>query len=167
MEDLSFQEATYDKRNPLSIYEYSRFLIGQSLHTLLGDIAVDFKRRGKGGLGQMVEELFFKYEINSSPNPDFSEAQVELKCTPLLKSRKSDKYRIKERLVCTMINYFEVADTRFEDSHLVSKCKLMLLLFYLHLKGTEIYDYQFLFRILWKIPDKDLLLIKKGLRDNC
>ena len=161
MENLSFQEATYDKRKPLSIYEYSRFLIGQSLHSLLGDIAVDFKRKGKGGLGQMVEEIFFKYEINSSPNPDFSEAQVELKCTPLLKSKKSEKYRIKERLVCTMINYFEVADTRFEDSHLVSKCTLMLLLFYLHLKESEIYDYQFLFRILWKIPEKDLLLIKK------
>lgn len=159
--EVSFQESTFDRRSPLSIYEYSRFLIGHSLHSLLGDIAVEHKRSGKGGLGQMVEELFYKYEINSNREADFREAEVELKCTPLLKSKTDGSYRIKERLVCTMIDYFELVDTKFEDSHLISKCRLMLLLFYLHLQGTQIYDYQFLFRILWQIPEKDLLLIKK------
>ena len=54
MEDISYQVATFDSKSPLSIYEYSRFLIGQSLHSLLGDIAIEHKRKGKGGLGQMV-----------------------------------------------------------------------------------------------------------------
>lgn len=108
----------------------------------------------------MVEELFFKYEINSNREADFGEASVELKCTPLLKSKSQDSYRIKERLVCTMIDYFKVVDTSFEDSHLLAKCRLMLLLFYLHTSGTPIFDYEFLFRVLWRIPEKDLLLIK-------
>lgn len=60
-----------------------------------------------------------------------------------------------------MIDYFELVNTQFEDSHLIAKCKLMLLLFYLHVKETPIYDYKFLFRILWQLPQKDLLLIKK------
>lgn len=108
----------------------------------------------------MVEELFFKYEINSNREADFAEAKVELKCTPLLKAKSDNSFRIKERLVCTMIDYFELVDTKFEDSHLLAKCRLMLLLFYLHIGGTPIYDYEFLFRVLWQIPEKDLLLIK-------
>lgn len=160
MESSTFQTSTYNRKDPVSIYEYSRFLIGQSLHSLLGDEVISLKRKGKGGLGQMVEELFFKYDINSNPEADFKEAGLELKCTPLLKS-KSDEYRIKERLVCTMIDYFEIVNTDFEDSHLIAKCRLMLLLFYLHVQGLSNLDYEFVFRILWELPDKDLLLIKK------
>ena len=160
MEESLYHKASFDAKSPLSIYEYSRFIIGQSLHTLFGDEALAHKRKGKGGLGQMVEELFFKYDINSNREADFGEAKVELKCTPLLKSKADDTFRIKERLVCTMIDYFELADTKFEDSHFLAKCRLMLLLFYLHVSGNPVYDYEFLFRVLWQIPEKDLLLIK-------
>ena len=161
MAKTSFQTATFDKSNPVSIYEFSRFLIGQSLHSLLGDEAIAKSRKGKGGLGQMVEELFFGYEINSNREADFGEAHVELKCTPLLESKSDNSFRIKERLICTMIDYFELVDTKFEDSHLIAKCQLMLILFYLHVSGTPIYDYKFVFRALWELPEKDLLQIKK------
>lgn len=161
MTESSFKTATFDKSNPLSIYNFSRYLIGHSLHSLLGDEAIAKFRKGKGGLGQMVEELFFKYDANSKREADFGEANVELKCTPLLKSKSDGSLRIKERLICTMIDYFELVNTKFEDSHLIAKCKLMLILFYLHVKGSAIYDYEFLFRILWELPEKDLLQIKK------
>jgi len=161
MVEVDYQSDTFDRTSPMSIFNYSRHLIGQSLHSLLGDVVIEHKRKGKGGLGQMVEELFFNYDVNSNRNADFADARVELKCTPLLKSKSDDSYRIKERLVCTMIDYFEIVNTPFEDSHLISKCQLMLLLFYLHVSGDAIYDYEFLFRILWQLPEKDLVLIKK------
>ena len=161
MAERTFQEVSFDSKSPLSIYEYSRYLIGHSLHSLLGEIAVSHKRKGKGGLGQMVEELYFKYPINSNREADFGEANVELKCTPLLKKKSDDTFRIKERLVCTMIDYFDIVDTKFEDSHLLAKCRLMLLLFYLHISGTPIYDHEFIFRVLWQLPEKDLLIIKR------
>ncbi len=161
MTNVNFYNDKFDRSNPLSIFDFSRHLIGQSLHSLLGDSVVTNKRKGKGGLGQMIEELFFNYEINSNREADFAEAHLELKCTPLLKSKTDNSYRIKERLVCTMIDYFELVKTPFEDSHLLSKCQLMLLLFYLHENGKDIYDYEFLFRILWQLPEKDLMLIKK------
>lgn len=161
MKEDSYDTATYDKTNPESIYNYSRFLIGESLRSLLGDGTVSTRRKGKGGLGQMVEELFFKYDVNSNPEADFSEAHLELKCTPLLNARSGSALRIKERLVCSMIDYEEIAKTPFEDSHLLAKCRLMLLLFYLHVSGKDICDFRFLFRVLWQLPDKDLLLIKK------
>lgn len=160
MTDTPYRKDTFDASNPVSIFNYSRHLMGHSLHSLIGESVVEHKRRGKGGLGQMVEELFFNYDVNSNREADFAEAHVELKCTPLLKSKSDDSYRIKERLVCTMIDYFEIVNTSFENSHLISKCQLMLLLFYLHVNGKAIYDYEFLFRILWQLPEKDLILIK-------
>ena len=161
MERDILDNRSFDRKNPLSIYEFSRFLIGNSLHSLFGDTVVAQKRKGKGGLGQMVEELFFGYELNSNREADFGEAKVELKCTPLLKSKIDGSFRIKERLVCTMIDYFELVDTKFEDSHLIAKCRLMLLLFYLHVSDADASDFKFLFRVLWELPDKDLILIKK------
>lgn len=161
MVDKNFRSLSFDKCSPLSIYDYSQYLIGQSLHSLFGDSVIEHKRKGKGGLGQMVEELFFGYDVNSNREADFAEAHLELKCTPLLKSQDNNAFRIKERLVCTMIDYFEITKTSFEDSHLISKCQLMLLMFYLHVSGQPIYDYEFLFRVLWQLPEKDLLLIKK------
>lgn len=161
MKNVDYHNDTLDRSCPMSIFNYSRHLIGQSLHSLLGDRAIEQMRKGKGSLGQMVEELFFNYEINSNREADFADARVELKCTPLLKSKSDNSYRIKERLVCTMIDYFEIVNTSFEDSHLISKCQLMLLLFYLHVSGNSIYDYEFLFRILWQLPEKDLTIIKK------
>ena len=158
---MDYSNDKFDPTSPMSIFNYSRHLIGESLHSLLGDAVVMRERKGKGGLGQMVEDLFFKYAPNSNRESDFKDANVELKCTPLLKSRADDSYRIKERLVCTMIDYFEIVNTSFEDSHLISKCRLMLLLFYLHISGQSIYDHRFLFRILWQLPEKDMLLIKK------
>lgn len=161
MTNVPFRSDTFDRTSPMSIFNFSRHLIGQSLHSLIGDTVIEQKRKGKGGLGQMVEELFFNYDVNSNREADFSDAHVELKCTPLLRSNSNNSYRIKERLVCTMIDYFEIVNTPFEDSHLISKCQLMLLLFYLHVSGNAIYDFEFLFRVLWQIPEKDLILIKK------
>ncbi|MDE7343989.1 MAG: hypothetical protein K2N19_08250, partial [Muribaculaceae bacterium] len=136
-----------DRSNPESIFHFSRFLIGHTLHALFGDEAVSRYRKGKGGLGQMVEELFFQYEVNGKQEADFNDAGVELKCTPLLKTADGQGYRIKERLVCTMIDYFKLVDTEFEDSHLLEKCRVMLLLFYLHVKRFATYDYYFLLRM--------------------
>lgn len=99
MKQTPFSREKFDKKDPLSIYEFSRFLIGRSLRNLVGDDVIPMARKGKGGLGQMVEELFFGYEINSNREADFNEAKLELKCTPLLKSSSNGSYRIKERLV--------------------------------------------------------------------
>ena len=36
----------------------------------------------KGGLGNLLEEVFFGYKANSNQEADFAEAGVELKVTP-------------------------------------------------------------------------------------
>ena len=147
----------YDISSPTAIFEYSKGLLGNTLRKFIWD-GYETKS-GKGSLGQMVENIYFLLETNSYPGADFSEAGLELKCTPLRKS-KQDEYLIKERLVCNMINYCEVVKEDFEQSHFYLKCQLMLLLFYLHQYDTENLDLEFIFSVLWKLPEKDLLIIR-------
>ena len=147
----------YNIKDAKSIFEYSKGLLSKTLRDFIWEGYEP--KKGKGGLGQMVENIFFYMETNSNPASDFSEAGIELKCTPLKKS-KSDEYLIKERLVCNMINYCEVVNQDFENSHFYLKCQLMLILFYLHKANTRNIDLQFLFSLLWKLPEKDLLIIR-------
>ena len=79
-------KADYDWNNPTAIYDFCQYLIGKSLYDIFGKEIASATRKGKGGLGQMVEELFFNYEVNSDRHADFKEAGVELKCTPLLQT---------------------------------------------------------------------------------
>ena len=129
---INSNQLPYDKTNPISIFEYSKGLIGNTLRKFVWS---GYKpKTGKGSLGQMVENIYFLLETNSNPDADFSEAGLELKCTPLKKS-KTDEYLIKERLVCSMIHYCNDVKVDFEHSHFYLKCRLMLLLFYLHQSG--------------------------------
>ncbi len=147
----------YNIEDALSIFEYSKGLLGKTLRDF---VWADYKpKKGKGSLGQMVENIFFLLETNNYAGADFSEAGMELKCTPLKKSTQDD-YLIKERLVCNMINYCDVVKDDFENSHFYLKCQLMLLLFYLHQKNCDNLDLEFIFSVLWKLPKKDLLIIR-------
>ncbi len=151
------QVLPYDKKSAESIFKYSKGLLGNTLRDFVWEGYVP--KKGKGALGQMVENIYFFLETNSNPASDFSEAGMELKCTPL-KQGKGNDYLIKERLVCNMINYCEVIEEDFDHSHFFLKCQLMLLLFYLHQKDCHNLDLEFIFSVLWKLPEKDLLIIR-------
>ncbi len=146
----------YDEKDISSIYHYSKRLVNKCLRDFAPD-ATEYK--GKGSLGQLTEELFFKYNINSNQEADFAFVNAELKCTPLKKSAKNELL-IKERLVCSLINYTEDWDKTFEESHFYKKCMIMLIMFYLHQSDVSKLDLQFLFTVLWKIPLKDLQIIR-------
>ena len=147
----------YDITSAKSIFEYSKGLLGRTLRDFVWE-GYETKT-GKGSLGQMVENIYFLLETNTYAGADFSEAGMELKCTPLKRS-KQEELLIKERLVCNMINYFEVIKEDFEHSHFYLKCQLMLLLFYLHQSNCDNLDLEFLYSVLWKLPEKDLLIIR-------
>ena len=66
-------------------------------------------KKRKGGLGELIEERFFHYQMNNDARPDFDKAGVELKVTPY-KQNKNGTLVAKERLILTMIDYFSVVD---------------------------------------------------------
>lgn len=152
------KQLPYDKFSAASIYEYSKGLLGKTLREFIYEGYVT--KAGKGGIGQMVENLYFLLDTNNNPEADFSSAGMELKCTPL-KLGKNNEYLIKERLVCGMINYCDVVKDDFEHSHFYLKCQLMLLMFYLYRKGHDNLDLEFIFSVLWQLPEKDLLIIRQ------
>ena len=58
---MAYKESlSYDKTDPISIYEYALPLIDHTLREIVGDAAVaGYNSKNKGELGQMVEELYY------------------------------------------------------------------------------------------------------------
>lgn len=151
--------SSYDRADKWSILEFSKQLLGKTLEEAVAPVVIDSKR-GKGQLGQLVEVYFFGIENNSRQEADFPEAGLELKVTPLRELRDKTLV-IKERLVCTMIDYTKDQKVPFEQSHVYLKCAFMLILFYLHQEGVPVQRLKFIYDVLWQIPEKDLLIMKQ------
>ncbi len=95
----------------------------------------------KGELGQFIEEHVFGYDTNSDDSPDFIDAGIELKVTPVIQL-KSGEFSSKERLVLNIINYVEEGDKDFESSSFYKKNRRLLIMFYLYRKGMSEADYE-------------------------
>ena len=154
----------YNPADPASIFGFSKQLLDKTLVETMAILdpsisATAMNRKGKGALGTMVEEFVYGRKPNSDPMPDFNEAGVELKATPLKKGKK--ELLIKERLVIDVINYCSVVEKSFEDSMVYKKFLLMLILFYIHADNTEWKDMKFIYSVLWQIKDNDLEIIKQ------
>lgn len=146
----------YDFEDPNSIKAYAKHLENKTLRQLFGD-DLQNNYSGKGKLGQLLEELYFNYKPNSNSEPDFIEAGLELKTTPLKKISRG--LVAKERLVFNIINFEEEYKLSFVNSSFWKKNKLLLLIFYLHEKEKLDIDYVFKIVRLWRFPITDLKII--------
>jgi DNA mismatch repair protein MutH len=165
----------YDETDPLSIEKYAQKLIGKTFadvcceddvnNTMViredSNYADDHEnKKRKGGLGEIIEERFFHYQCNNDSRPDFDKAGVELKVTPY-KINKNGSLAAKERLIITMIDYFNVVEERFEQSHLWSKAQLILLIYYLYQQELESrLEYKIGYAKLFSPPVADIKIIK-------
>lgn len=156
----------FDKSNAESIEEYALTLVGKTFRDVINDDTDGFSNiddggfNKKGGLGNLLEERFFHYGSNSDSRPDFPEAGVELKTTPYKISTNGEKVA-KERLVITMIDYMNVINETFDNSHLWLKARLMLLIYYLYQKEIQNrLDYRIDYVSLFTPPKEDLAIIK-------
>ena len=149
------KQREYDITSSQSILDYGMKLLGHSLRELHPDAKIF---NGKGGLGTSVEYYHYDYEPNSESRPDFPEAGLELKCTPL-KLLADKSMGSKERLVLNIINFIEEADKTFETSSFWNKNKFLLLMFYLHESGVDPVDMLFKLIRTWKFPEEDLMIM--------
>lgn len=162
----------YDRRNPKSIESYASKLVGKTFYdvieyaeknemALIDRVKFYGNAARKGGLGNLLEELYFGYKANSDQEADFSEAGVELKVTPYEYTKKG-KLRAGERLVITMIGYDHPFETDFYRSHLWDKIRMTLLVYYW--RNRELKD-NLLYKIgyvkLFEPPAADLEIIKQ------
>lgn len=117
----------------------------RAMHKTFGDFGLDesFQSKNKGGLGAFVEEHIFGYKPNNDDNPDFIDAGIELKVTPV-KKNLDGSLSSKERLVLNMINYKSEALTTFKTSSFYKKNKRLLMWFYLYSLGVHPSNFEFI-----------------------
>lgn len=157
----------YDRSDPRSIERYAKGLVGRTFRNVVENdssstsaVIDDGGFSKKGGLGVLLEERYFHYRANSDSRPDFDEAGVELKVTPYKYNSRNEKVA-KERLVITMIDYMNVVNEVFGNSHLWLKARLMLLIYYLYQKEIQNrLDYRIDYVSLFTPPEEDLAIIK-------
>lgn len=114
----------------------------------------------KGGLGNLLEEVYFGYKANSNQEADFSEAGLELKATPYEFNSRGE-IRAGERVVITMISYDQPFEMDFYKSHAWQKMRQILLIYYWRNKQLNT-------NLLYKIgyvkvfspPQNDLAIIR-------
>lgn len=143
-----------------SIIDYAKLLKNQTLRQACGEEIEKHGYKGKGNFGQILEKFYFGYEPNSDAEPDFKEAGIELKSSPL-KTLRNGEFRSKERLVLNIINYLEVHKEDFETSSFWKKNAHLLLVFYLHDKDLDLLDYIIKLVDDWKYPSEDLKIIQR------
>ena len=150
----------FDIKSADSIVKFANKLKGQTLKEACGPKIEKHGYKGKGNFGQILEKFYFGYEPNSDAEPDFKEAGLELKSSPL-KTLKNGEFRSKERLVLNIINYLKVTKEEFETSSFWRKNAHLLLVFYLFNENKNLLDYDIKLVDDWKYPQHDLKIIKQ------
>ena len=136
----------YDQASPQSIEAFGKRLVNGTLRTVEGARKMplhDLKRKigtgGKSLFGALVEEYYYDIHPGNASLPDFPEAGVELKTTPV-KRLQSSEYSAKERLVLGIINYITEKDKTFESSSFYTKNSKLMVISYVHQDDTEVGD---------------------------
>jgi len=153
----------YDKKDIDSIYSYAKRLINYTLRQKIKSeevIKLQPSNELKGKFGQFLEKYYFGIDNNSESEPDFKDVGLELKSTPI-KELKKGGYAPKERLVLNIINYDSIVSETWEESHLLSKNELLLLIIYLYEKDKNFLDYIIKYVSLWKIQGGDKEIIRQ------
>lgn len=160
---------------PEMIVEYAKKLRGMSFADVknLG-LAVDLPekdyadKKRKGGLGNFLEEHYFGYTANSDSRPDFPEAGLELKVSPVERGKNRQKQEVLkagERLVLSMIPNDGPLPDELTDSHLVDKVLDILLISYLRDRKAESNLDQIITMVnRMQISGEDLEIIKEDYR---
>jgi DNA mismatch repair protein MutH len=166
-ESNSLIKYDFDPTKPESLFGQALKMHGKSLRNVLSPAQIadveGFFRSNKGYFGGAIEKYVFDKEPDTSPNPDFPEAGVELKTTGLKKS--GNQYIAKERLVFGKIDFMNIINETWTTSSFLRKSSLILLMMYLFDKTTPPIDYRFkiikLIDLLKDLPPRDVFQIQE------
>ena len=124
------------------LLDYTSNIVGKTFKEIDSEHLLDNTTltRQKGLLGHVVETGFYKYPINSDSKADFEELDIELKVTGYVRN-KNGTLRAKERLVLSKIDFNQIINETFENSHVLGKCKKMLIIWYEYDPEKEAKDF--------------------------
>ncbi|MFC6993854.1 MutH/Sau3AI family endonuclease [Haladaptatus sp. GCM10025707] len=130
-------------------------LLGKTLQEISESIhgrANSERHRSKMAVANLIEEDYFGIQINSDQAPDFEQAGIELKVTPLKTTGGGKLVRPKERLVLSMVDYGDIvkADHWTEVPALEKKLQRLLIIWYLHLQGENRANFPIIWHNIWE-----------------
>lgn len=125
------------------LLEYTKNIRGKTFKEIDSEHLLDESKssKNKGVLGQIVESGFYKYPLNNNSAADFEELGIELKVSGYIEN-KNGSLRAKERMVLSKIDYNEIINETYESSHVLGKCKEMLIIWYHYLPKTNYGDFK-------------------------
>lgn len=94
----------------------------------ISELSSTIDTKDKGAIGKIIEEFGFGVKNNSDSRPDFYEIGIELKVVPLKTNSKG--LSVKERTKICLINYHQIIDSNWENSHAKIKLEQILFVFY-------------------------------------
>lgn len=121
-----------------------------------------YNYKNKGWVGNSIESDWFGIPNNSRKEADFPNLNLELKVTPIRKTRKG--WSAKERLVLNIFDFHDEYKRKFNNASFLEKANLMELMYYEFIKDTpapEFYIKAATLFNLHSIPEKDKLIIEQ------
>lgn len=139
-------KAAYDQKDPKSIEAYGQRLLDGTLRSVQGinpvpSTLLDTKVGGRtrGAFGSALETYYYDIHPGNESEPDFKEAGVELKTSPIKRLVRGG-YSAKERLVFSIINYQKEAGKTFQTSSFLHKSANVMWVSYLREEGQMLGD---------------------------
>ncbi len=105
------------------------------------------------GLPGKVIEAYFSISPNTSPEPDFRAARIELKVVPLIR-RGARELVVKERTSISMIDYKALIHERWESASVRKKLDAMLLVYYSTWPGADVREMRVEDVLLWRMKEE-------------
>jgi DNA mismatch repair protein MutH len=140
------------------IVRIGKTLVGKKIGEIIKD-EFEEKIKNKGHIGQIIEECVFGQKPHNDSLPDFPEAGVELKVSPV-KKLKNGIYSAKERIVLNLINYKNENTQSFEDSSFWKKNKNLYVLFYEYMKDLPKTEYKIYQQLMLELSIEDRIQIE-------
>ena len=130
------KDLPYNPDDINSVIKHAKKLEGSTLRKAVQNFINTLKSIIKGD-GQLTEELYFFLKNNNSPEPDFKKIELELKTAGLIETSHRDrhpnisgKWKAKEALPLSSINYNKIVNEKFSSSSFLKKNKKILLVLY-------------------------------------
>ena len=165
LEGMTFNEILQEyEKSPIKSYKEHRYGSQQTSGMVVKEgkseyrTGAAFNKKSKGQLGNLIEKYYFGYDINGNQEADFNKVGLELKQTPIERTKKGE-YRAGERLSITNISYNDPVEDDFYKSHVWEKIRCILLIHYLRDKSVDRLEYVIKFVNLFSPPKEDLQII--------
>lgn len=134
-------------------------LLGKTAREISGNIdhrAEPDRDKSKQALSQLIETDYFGIPQNTRSEPDFTDAGIELKVTPLIPTGNGTLLRPKERLKIGSLNYSDAyeADHWTEVDLLRHKLDDVLIIWYVFQEGVPRSEYRVVWWTFWSPSDE-------------